>query len=311
MKVVFMGTPVFSLGCLTALLKAGEDVRAVFTQPDKPKNRGNKLTVTPVKEYALQNGIAVYQPVSLRKGEDAARSLEILREIEPDCIVVVAYGQILPKEILELPKYGCVNVHASLLPMYRGAAPIQRCIENGETETGVTTMFMAEGLDTGDMLLSERVEITPEMTGSELHDILSEVGARLIVKTLDGLEHGTVKRIPQVGDTCYASMITKEELKIDFSKPAKRVYDLIRAMSDSPCAYTILDGKRLKVYRAAMSEVNSGAASGTIADEKRFAVTCGDGRCVELREICPEGGKRMALDAFLRGRKIEKGAFVG
>ncbi len=311
MRVVFMGTPVFSLGCLDALIAAGQDVCAVFTQPDKPKNRGKQLSVTPVKEYAAEKGIPIYQPLSLRRGEDAAKSLQILREIDPDCIVVVAYGQILPKEILELPKYGCVNVHASLLPMYRGAAPIQRCIENGETETGVTTMFMAEGLDTGDMLLSEKVEITPEMTGTELHDKLSEVGARLIVKTLDELSRGTAKRIPQVGDTCYASMITKEELKLDFSKPAKKVYDFIRAMSDSPCAYTMLDGKRLKVYRAAISEINSGAPSGTIADEKRFAVTCGDGRCVELCEIQPEGGRRMALDAFLRGRKLNKGAFLG
>ncbi len=311
MRVVFMGTPVFSLGCLDALITAGQDVRAVFTQPDKPKNRGKQLSVTPVKEYAAEKGIPIYQPLSLRRGEDAAKSLQILKEIDPDCIVVVAYGQILPKEILELPKYGCVNVHASLLPMYRGAAPIQRCIENGETETGVTTMFMAEGLDTGDMLLCEKVEITPEMTGTELHDKLSEVGARLIVKTLDELAQGTAKRIPQVGDTCYASMITKEELKLDFSKPAKKVYDFIRAMSDSPCAYTILDGKRLKVYRAAISEINSGAPSGTIADEKRFAVTCGDGRCVELCEIQPEGGRRMALDAFLRGRKLNKGAFLG
>jgi methionyl-tRNA formyltransferase len=235
-----------------------------------------------------------------------------LREINSDCIVVVAYGQILPKEILELPKYGCINVHASLLPRYRGAAPIQRCIQYGETVTGVTTMYMAQGLDTGDMIMKREVEIAPDMTGSELHDRLSECGAELIVQTLEALGNGTAVRTPQTDEnTCYASMISKEELKLDFSLSAKQVYDFIRAMADSPCAYTIFGGKRLKVYRAILSETESEAPAGTVVNPERFAVVCGDGKCVEFAEIQPEGGKRMDIAAFLRGRKPDLGTILG
>lgn len=310
MKIVFMGTPVFSLACLEALIEAGHEVKAVFTQPDKPKNRGKQIMMTPVKECALKHDIPVYQPLSLRKGEDAETSMAVLREIAPDCIVVVAYGQILPKEVLELPKYGCINVHASLLPMYRGAAPIQRVIQNGETVSGVTTMYMAEGLDTGDMIMKEEVAVPDDMTGAQLHDALSECGAALIVKTLEALENGTAVRTPQEGDTCYASMISKEELKIDFTKPAKQVYDFIRAMSDAPCAYTLLEGKRMKVYMSRLVENVSGEA-GTIANVDDFTVVCGDGNGVALTEIQPEGGKRMETAAYLRGKKLEKGAALG
>lgn len=310
MKIVFMGTPVFSLACLEALIEAGHEVKAVFTQPDKPKNRGKQIMMTPVKECALKHDIAVYQPLSLRKGEDAETSMAALREIAPDCIVVVAYGQILPKEVLELPKYGCINVHASLLPMYRGAAPIQRVIQNGETVSGVTTMYMAEGLDTGDMIMKEEVAVPDDMTGAQLHDTLSECGAALIVRTLEALENGTAVRTPQEGDTCYASMISKEELKIDFTKPAKQVYDFIRAMSDAPCAYTLLEGKRMKVYMSRLVENVSGEA-GTIANVDDFTVACGDGNGVALTEIQPEGGKRMETAAYLRGKKLEKGAALG
>jgi len=310
MKIVFMGTPVFSLACLEALIEAGHEVKAVFTQPDKPKNRGKQIMMTPVKECALKHDIPVYQPLSLRKGEYAETSMALLREIAPDCIVVVAYGQILPKDVLELPKFGCINVHASLLPMYRGAAPIQRVIQNGETISGVTTMYMAEGLDTGDMIMKEEVAIPDDMTGAQLHDALSECGAALIVKTLEALENGTAVRTPQEGDTCYASMISKEELKIDFTKPAKQVYDFIRAMSDSPCAYTLLEGKRMKVYMSRLVENVSGEA-GTIANVDDFTVACGDGNGVALTEIQPEGGKRMETAAYLRGKKLEKGAALG
>lgn len=311
MRIVFMGTPVFSLSCLEGLISAGHEVAAVFTQPDKPKNRGKQITMTPVKECALAHDIPVYQPLSLRKGEDAENALSILREIQPECIVVVAYGQILPKEILELPKYGCINVHASLLPRWRGAAPIQRCIEAGDRVTGVTTMYMAEGLDTGDMIMKRETEITPEMTGSQLHDKLAADGAVLICETLAALENGTAVRTPQTGDTCYASMISKEELKLDFTKPACQVYDFIRAMSSAPCAYTLLDGKRMKVYMARLSDRETNAPAGTIADAETFAVACGDGKCVELTEIQPEGGKRMDTAAYLRGKKLEKGAVLG
>ncbi len=310
MKLVFMGTPVFSLECLKALIEAGHEVKAVFTQPDKPKNRGKQVMMTPVKELALSEGIPVFQPLSLRKGEDAESSLATLREIAPDCIVVVAYGQILPREVLELPKYGCINVHASLLPMYRGAAPIQRVIQDGCTKSGVTTMYMAEGLDTGDMLLKQEVEIPADMNGSQLHDALSAVGAQLIVKTLAALEEGTAPRIPQEGETCYSPMIRKEELKLDFTKPAKTVYDFIRAMSEAPCAYTLLDGKRLKVYASRMVEGVTGEA-GSIADCGSFTVACGDGNGVAFTEIQPEGGKRMDTASFLRGKKLEKGTLLG
>ena len=310
MKIVFMGTPVFSLKCLEALIDAGHEVAAVFTQPDKPKNRGKQIMMTPVKECAVAHGIPVYQPLSLRRGEDAESSLRTLREINADCIVVVAYGQILPKEILDMPKYGCVNVHASLLPMYRGAAPIQRCIQQGETLTGVTTMYMAEGLDTGDMILKSEVAIPDTMTGSELHDALSESGARLIVETLAAFESGTATRTPQEGDTCYASMISKEELKLDFTKPAKEVYDFIRAMSAAPCAYTMLEGKRMKVYMARLVDGVSGEA-GTVCDADNFTVVCGDGNGVALTDIQPEGGKRMETSAYLRGKKLVHGTKLG
>ncbi len=310
MKIVFMGTPVFALSCLEKLIEAGHEVAAVFTQPDKPKNRGRQIQMTPVKECALKHGIEVYQPLSLRKGEDAETSLEVLKKIAPECIVVVAYGQILPENILELPKYGCINVHASLLPMYRGAAPIQRCIQFGEKKTGVTTMYMAKGLDTGDMILKDEMEIPEDMTGSELHDRLAEMGGKLIVRTLEELQSGTAPRIPQEGDTCYASMISKEELLIDFTKPAVQVRNFIRAMSAVPCAYTMLDGKRLKVYGAKLSANNYSGQPGEIVAPDSFAVMCGDG-ALEFTEIQAEGGKRMDVQAYLRGKKPAKGTILG
>lgn len=313
MKIVFMGTPQFAVPCLDALQTAGHELCGVFTQPDKPKNRGKKMMTSPVKDRALERGIAVYQPLSLRKGDDAAESLRVLRELAPDCIVVVAYGQILPKEVLELPRLGCVNVHASLLPKYRGAAPIQRAIQDGCPETGVTTMKMDEGLDTGDCIMTSKLAITDGMTGTELSALLSSEGAALIVKTLAALENGAAAITPQAQDdtATYAKLITKEELKIDFTQPAKRVYDTIRAMADEPCCYTFLDGKRLKVYRARLSGKVSKLPAGTVEDEKAFAVACGDGNCVELTEICPEGGKRMSADAFLRGKKLERNTKLG
>ncbi len=310
MRLVFMGTPVFSLSCLEALIEAGHDIAAVFTQPDKPKNRGKQIQMTPVKECALKHGIPVYQPLSLRKGEDAEQSMAVLSEIRPDCIIVVAYGQILPKSILELPEYGCINVHASLLPKYRGAAPIQRCIQFGEKNTGVTTMYMAEGLDTGDMILKDELDIPEDMTGSQLHDRLAEMGGRLIVRTLEEVQNSTAPRIPQEGETCYAARITKEELLLDFTKPALEVRDFIRAMSASPCAYTILDGKRLKVYGARLAEGKYSGQPGEIADPDSFTVACGEG-AVQFTEVQPEGGKRMEVQAYLRGKKPAKGTVLG
>lgn len=306
-----MGTPDFSVPCLDALVKAGHEVAAVFTQPDKPKNRGHKLQMPPVKEYAVEKGIPVCQPRSLRKGEDADAAIAALWQYEPECIVVVAYGQILPRSVLNIPRHGCINVHASLLPRYRGAAPIQRCIMNGETETGVTTMHMAEGLDTGDMILKEKAAIAPDMTASQLHDELSALGAKLIVQTLEMLEKGTAPRTPQTDENaCYASMITKEDCRIDFTKSADIIYNQIRGLSSSPCAFTFLEGKRLKVYFAEKAELNVTAPAGTVIGGDVLYAACGDG-ALRLTDIQPEGGRRMTDSDFLRGRKIPSGTVLG
>ena len=310
MNIVFMGTPDFAVPCLESIINAGHNVTGVFTQPDKPKNRGHKMTPPPVKETALKYDIPVFQPLSLRKGDDAENSLNTLKELNPDCIVVVAYGQILPKSVLELPKYGCINVHASLLPRYRGAAPIQHCIVDGEKETGVTTMYMGEGLDTGDMILVDKIEIGERMTASELHDRLSEMGASLIVKTLEEVENGTAPRTPQTDEnTCYASMLTKEMCRIDFTKPCEELYNLIRGMSSSPCAFTMLGDKRLKVYFAEKTGIKTDAPAGTAADDE-LGISCG-GEILRLTDIQLEGGKRMSSKDFLRGRKVEKGTVFG
>lgn len=304
-----MGTPDFAVPCLQALIDNGENVQAVFTQPDKPKGRGYKMLPPPVKSLALTYNIPVYQPLSLKKGEDAENALNILKELSPDLIIVVAYGKILPKEILELPKYYCINVHASLLPRYRGAAPIQWCVLNGEKETGVTTMLMAEGLDTGDMLLKESVAIGDDETASELHDRLSAVGAELLIKTISAVKAGTITREEQDDMLSnYASMITKDMCPIDFSLPAQQVHNKIRGLSASPCAVTMLNGKRLKIFKSTMSDKKKyDLAAGTVVNEKDFTVVCGDGYTVTFTEVQSEGGKRMKVSDFLRGNHIEKG----
>lgn len=309
MNIVFMGTPDFAVPCLQALIDNGENVQAVFTQPDKPKGRGYKMLPPPVKSLALTYNIPVYQPLSLKKGEDAENALNILKELSPDLIIVVAYGKILPKEILELPKYYCINVHASLLPRYRGAAPIQWCVLNGEKETGVTTMLMAEGLDTGDMLLKESVAIGDDETASELHDRLSAVGAELLIKTISAIKVGTITREKQEDSLSnYASMITKDMCPIDFSLPAQQIHNKIRGLSASPCAATMLNGKRLKIFKSTMSDKKKyDLAAGTVVNEKDFTVVCGDGYTVTFTEVQSEGGKRMKVSDFLRGNHIEKG----
>ncbi len=311
MNIVFMGTPDFAVSALKSLAEK-HNIQAVFTQPDKPKNRGKKMQFPPVKECALELSVPVYQPLSLRKGDDAEKSLEIIKELSPDCIVVAAYGQILPSEILRLPKYKCINIHASLLPEYRGAAPIQWCIVDGKKKTGVTTMLMAEGLDTGDMLKVSEVEITDTMTAGELHDILAEKGAELILSTLEDAENGTLQPTKQDDSlSCYASMISKEMCRIDFSKPADKVYDFIRGMSPSPCAYTFIGDKRLKVYFAEKTEATSSEPCGTVTDTSNFLVVCGDNKCIKLTEVQGEGGKRMNSKDFLRGNKLEENTVLG
>lgn len=311
MNIVFMGTPDFAVPCLEALIKSGENVTAVFTQPDKPKGRGYKLTSPPVKELALQNNIPVYQPVSLKKGGDAEAAMAKLKELSPDLIIAVAYGKILPKEILDLPKY-CINVHASLLPKYRGAGPIQWSVLNGEKETGVTTMLMAEGVDTGDMLIARKTAIGENETASELHDRLSRLGAEVLLETIEAVKNNTLSPVPQDDSlSTHAPMLTKDMCPIDFSKTAQEVHNQIRGLSAFPCATAVLDGKRLKVYR---SEIVKGSYAdvpcGTVVNAKDFTVSCGDGNCVRFTEIQAEGGKRMKTADYLRGKPVEQGALL-
>ncbi len=312
MNIVFMGTPDFAVPCLKALIDSGETVSAVFTQPDKPKGRGYKLTPPPVKEIALAHNIPVYQPLSLKKGEDGAKALQIVRDISPDLIIVVAYGKLLPKEILDAPKYYCINVHASLLPKYRGAGPIQWSVLNGEKETGVTTMLMAEGLDTGDMLLSKSVEIGENETASELHDRLAELGAEVLLETVTAVKAGNITPVPQNGEkSCYAPMLTKEMCPIDFKKTAQEVHNHIRGLSAFPCASAILDGKRIKVYKSEIVKgLKSQSPAGTVVSAKDFTVVCGDGSCIRFTEIQAEGGKRMSTADYLRGRAIKEGTIL-
>lgn len=303
MNIVFMGTPDFAVPCLRALVESEHTVQAVYTQPDKPRGRGNRLVPTPIKRYATECGIPVYQPTSLRRGDDAEASLRVLRELAPDLIVVVAYGQILPVSILELPKHRCINVHASLLPKYRGAGPIQRCILDGETVTGVTSMYMEEGLDTGDMLIKEAMPIGENMVADELHDALSEMGARVLMQTVRAIEDGTLTRTPQDDSlSTYAKMVTKEMSHLDFSKPAREVHNTIRGIT----GYTTLGGKRLKVFRSEVLGETSTEPCGTVVDADRFVVVCGDGRCIQFNEVQLEGSKRMQTQDFLRGKRLDK-----
>lgn len=310
MKIVFMGSPEFSVPCLKVLAESKHEVAAVFTQPDKARGRrGNQLVPTAVKAAALEYGYQVYQPLSLRKGEDAETSMQVLRDIAPDLIVVTAYGQILPKELLELPKYGCINIHASLLPKYRGAAPINWVILNGETETGVTSMQMGEGLDTGDMLIKKATKIGENETYEELYARLAVMGGEVLAETLEAVENGTLS--PEKQDdslSCYSPMIRKEMSALDFSKTAAEVHNTIRGVT----GFTMLDGKRLKVFRSEISDnIAPDAENGSIVDEKRFAVKCGDGKAVVFTEVQPEGKKRMAAEDFLRGKKLVKGEILG
>ncbi|MDE7303068.1 MAG: methionyl-tRNA formyltransferase [Oscillospiraceae bacterium] len=311
MNIIFMGTPDFAVPCLKALIDSGENVTAVFTQPDKPKGRGYKLTPPPVKEVALTHNIPVYQPLSLKKGEDAESAMKTITELAPDLIIVVAYGKILPKAILDAPKY-CINVHASLLPKYRGAGPIQWSVLNGEKVTGVTTMLMAEGIDTGDMLLSKSTEIGENETASELHDRLSELGAEVLLETVKAVKSDSLMPVPQEdSQSTHAPMLTKDMCPIDFSKSAQEVHNHIRGLSAFPCATTVLDGKRLKVYG---SEIVKGLKSdrpcGTVVQAKDFTVVCGDGACVRFTEVQVEGGKRMSTADYLRGKAVQEGTVL-
>lgn len=300
MKIVFMGTPDFAVPCLKRLAESSHEVAAVFTQPDKPKGRGYKMIPTPVKSAALEYNIPVYQPISLRKGEDAENAMKILNDIAPELIVVTAYGQILPKEILELPKYGCINIHASLLPKYRGAAPINWVLLNGETETGVTSMQMNEGLDTGDMLIKKSTPIGKNETYSELYSRLSEMGGEVLMETIDGILNNTI--VPEKQDdsqSCYSPMISKAMSYLDFNLSVHDVHNTVRGVT----GYTTMNGKRLKVFSSEISDCNLPSVPGTIVDTERFGVSCWDGVII-FNEVQLEGSKRMKTSDFLRGRKL-------
>lgn len=303
-SVVFMGTPAFSVPTLRRLAAEGCKVQAVFTQPDRPRGRGNKLKPSPVKEAALEMGLPVYQPQSLRKGDDAQEALAVLRELQPDLIVVIAYGQILPKEILELPQYGCVNLHASLLPRWRGAGPIQRCILAGDAKTGVTSMQMAEGLDTGDMLVTMETQIAADETASTLHDRLSEMSADVMSETLRQILAGTLHPVKQDDSlACTAEKIQKEMSRLDFNASATEIDRIIRAVT----GFAMFEGKRVKLLASVCGGETSSQPAGTIVDEKTMRFVCGDGICVTPLIIQTEGSKAMAVKDYLRGHPVQAG----
>lgn len=306
MKVLFMGTPDFALFSLKELTNSHHSVVGVITQPDKPRGRGYTLTPPPVKVYALENGYKVYQPETLKDGA----FLKLLEELSPDVIAVVAYGKILPKSVLDFPKYGCINVHGSLLPQYRGAAPMQRAIIDGQCQTGVTTMYMAEGLDTGDMLFKETVAIESDDNFENIHDKLGACGARLLLKTLDALEDGQAVRTPQDnGAATYAAKITKDVCAVDFSADAQSVHNLIRGLSPVPLAFTHTpDGKLLKIVSAKTEALTGvhGKCGEVIALDGGITVACGNGS-ITLLNVLPEGKSRMNAADFIRGRKLNVG----
>ena len=307
MKIVYMGTPDFAVPPLRSLLNTEYEVAAVVTQPDKPKGRGKALMPTPVKEEALKHGIPVYQPEKVRE----PGFVEKLRELNPDLIIVAAFGQIIPESVLNMPKFGCINIHASLLPKYRGAAPIQYAVIDGEKESGVTIMKMGKGLDTGDMIARTEVPLAKDETGGSLFEKLSSAGARLLVETLPDIFAGTAvyEKQPEESPTPYAAMITKKMGLIDFSKSAEELERLVRGLNPWPSAYTFLNGKNLKIWKAEadMTQAEKNIPGTVVrADEEGICVACGTGRLI-LKEVQLEGKKRMDSASFLRGCKVEPG----
>ena len=307
MKVIFMGTPDFAVPTLEALIEKHE-VLAVVTQPDKPKGRGKKMVFPVVKEKALEHNITVYQPQKVKTPE----FVEILKEYQPDIMVVVAFGQILSEEILNIPKYGCITVHGSILPQYRGAAPIQWSIINGEEFGGVTTMYMAKGLDSGDMILKAKEKIKPDDTYGSLYDRLSVIGAELLIKTLNLIENGEVKRIPQNDDEAtFAPMIKPELEHIDWNGKNTDIVNLIKGLNPQPVAYTMLNDEKLKIWFAETIDGDYNGEPGTIVDVRKrdFVVMTAEG-AVAVKEVQAQGGKRMSADAYMRGHAIEKGTIL-
>ena len=304
MRIVFMGTPDFSVPCLQALIDDGHDVCAVFTQPDKPKGRHGVLSAPPVKELALKYDIPVYQPDSLKNDEIKS----VFASLGADLAIVVAYGKILPEEFLNAPKYGCINMHASLLPKLRGAAPIQWSIINGEKRSGVTAMQMDKGLDTGDILLSESVEIRDDETAQELHDELSVLGAQVMRKTLSMLQRGELSPVRQDGSkSTYAPILTKELSAIDWQKSALQIHNQIRGLYPWPGASAVLNGKTLKIHSAKLLGKTGGKPGEGVFNDRRLCVACGDGNAVELLVIQAPGKKAMPVTDYLRGNPVVLG----
>ena len=307
MKIIFMGTPDFAAASLEALIASRHEIQAVVTQPDKPKGRKGELTPSPVKVIANREGIKVYQPLKVRDEE----FVKTLRAYNPDVMVVVAFGQIIPLSILKMPKFGCVNIHGSLLPKYRGAAPIQWAVLDGEKETGITTILMDEGIDTGDILLKKTIKIDTDETSGSLFDKLMALGAETILETLDELEKGSLTPIKQgENPTAYAKMLTKAMGLIDFTRPAKELDCFVRGMNPWPSAYTLLSGKTLKLWKVRAVEGSGKAGSVIDIGKESFTIACGEG-AIEVLEVQLEGKKRMSAGDFLKGITLNIGQELG
>jgi methionyl-tRNA formyltransferase len=303
MRIIFFGTPSFAIPALNALLHAGEAVIAVVTQPDKKKGRDRRLSPPPVKELAAAKGLQVFQPANMKD----LSFLAMLQGLKPDLVIVVAYGKILPPRILRLPAHGCINIHASLLPKYRGAAPIQWAIIKGEKKTGITTMLMDEGLDTGDILLRQETDISPDDTAATLGKKLSEAGASLLIKTIEQLKEGTLRPVPQTGAPSYAPPLKKEDGRINYSSAAEDIRNMVRGMYPWPCAYCYLNGKRIKITRVSVLE-GSGIAGRIEKAGDELIVGTGAG-LLSIIELQPEGKRAMTARDFLGGRRLAAGAF--
>lgn len=310
MRLVFMGTPDFAVNSLERLIQDGHEIVGVFTQPDKPQGRKMKLTPPPVKQLALTHDIPVYQPDSFKNESQ----LELLRELNPEVIIVVAYGKLLPGYVLDLPKYGCINVHGSLLPKYRGAAPVQWMVLNGEQTAGVTTMYMDRGLDTGDILLTRETPVGENETAGELFDRLAAMGADLLAETLERLPQGIARTPQDDAQSTYVSVLSKEMSVVDWSKTAQHVHNQIRGLDPWPVAVTTRGDVRLKLFQSRMTDETAQVPAGTVtvADPKKgLFVACGDGRVLQITEIQMVGKKRMAAGDYLRGHAMEPGTVLG
>lgn len=307
MRVVFMGTPDFAVDCLDILVENGHDVVGVFSQPDKPQGRKQIMTPPAVKARALELGLDVYQPVSFKDGEAA----ELLEKLAPELIVVVAYGKLIPQRVLDIPKYGCINVHASLLPKLRGAAPIQWSVINGEKETGVTTMQLDAGLDTGDILLVKKTVIEQNETSGELFDRLKVLGAELLIETINAILDGTLNPIKQDdSQSTYASMLDKKLSPVDWTKTAQQVHDHIRGLEPWPVATTVINEKIVKLYGSRLAGTYNKQAGEVVKADNELIVCCGDGNAVSITQIQAQGKNKLNAADFLRGFKIEKGTIL-